>query len=289
MTITVHLQDESHTKTINNDGKPVLEYQEVYLMEDNTNSTVNIHQAGVNFTSTTGIECGSNYANYNAALARPMSLKKHQTRPPCQKWNVTVNYTTDCPVIDDPDPSHRRWLRSSSISAQQRYVFRDKNNKLIVDAAGSPFDGGIPVDVELTTITWKHNVDWASYDIGTQGKLSGSLNSDTFAGCDPYTLKLAYSFNEEHEGQYHYAAETYSITYDPLGWKPKPANAGLFYLNSGVRTRIKDAAGKDVGEPEPLTLAGAVVPVASRPSLCTFVTVEYHNTLSFSSIGLPLT
>lgn len=289
MTITINLIDESCDETINNDGKPVINFHEVWRMRDTNSGLVNINQARLNFQSNAGIQPGYVYSNFPYAYCKTVTPRKGKAKPPNQYWEVAVDYTTDCPLIDDPDPSHRRWVRSSSISSQQRYIFRDKNNQLIVDAAGSPFDGGIPVDVELTTLTWKHNTDWSVYDLGTQGKLSGCINSDTWAGCSPFTLKLAYTYEEQWEGKYHFASETFAITYDPLGWKPKPANAGLFYLKSGVRTRIKDAAGKDAQEPEPLTTAGAVVPVGSRPGSCTFITVDYYPTLAFDSLGLPLT
>jgi hypothetical protein len=292
MTVTAHLESEGHSATISNDGKPVLSYTENWLLQDTTSSSVNIHQARLNFTSATGITPGAQYGNYTYSLCRTVTPTKRPTRQPYQAWDVAVEYTTDCPLIDDPNPANRRWIREVTDSEQQRFIFRDRNNKLIVDAAGSPFDGGIPVNVRLKTWTWEHNVDASNYQLG-KDDISGTINSDYFMGREPGTMYLTYRAKENWEGQYHFFTEFYTIIYDPLGWKPKPANAGLFYLNQKngktTRTRIQ-VNGKDVVEPEPLSKDGyTVIPYDRRPQDCNFITVEYYESIPFNALNLPTT
>jgi len=293
MVITAHMEDEGHSSTIGSDGTPILTYTEMWVMTDNTGSLVNIHQARLNFKATTGITEGGVYANYPFAFCRTITPKKRATRPPNQAWDVQVEYTTDCPVIDDPDPSKRRWKRKVSDSDQQRFIVRDKNNRLIVDTAGTPFDGGVPVNVKLTSYNWEHNVDWSVYRLDSIKRYSGALNSDTFLGCEPYTLMMTYSAEEDWEGKYHFAHEFYTAIYDPLGWRPKPANAGLYQIVTDQifnkkRQRIQ-IDGKPATEPEPLDINGVLIPYAQRPQACIFVTVDYYNAIPFSSIGLPVT
>jgi hypothetical protein len=287
MAYTAAIREQTHTANIDSDGRPVLTYREGWLLKDDSSSWVGVQQARLNFTTATGITPGSVYSDYAFATCRSITPTRLQTRAPWQRWRIDVEFSTATSEKDEEDPSLRRWIRGVTTSTQTRHIFRDINDKLIVDAAGSPFDGGVPVDVVLTTYTWKHNVDWSVYDTDSVGLLSGCINSDSFLGKDPYTLKLTYAAEEQWEGKYHFAAETYTAIYDPYGWKPKPANAGLFYLDAGERIRIKDDKGRDVVEPEPLTLAGAVVPVANRPADCTFIEVDYYREIEFAALNLP--
>lgn len=294
MTYTASIREQTHTATIDNDGRPVLTYREAYLLRDDSVSWVGVHQARLNFTTATGITPGSVYSDYEFATCRSITPTRLQTRAPWQRWRIDVEFSTVTSEKDEEDPSLRRWIRGVTTSTQTRHIFRDINDKLIVDTAGSPFDGGIPVDVELTTYTWRHNVDWSVYDTDTVGLLSGSINSDTFLGKPPYTLKLTYAAEEQWEGKYHFAAETYTAIYDPYGHKPKPANAGLYYYTDANnpsqlpgRYRIKDSNGRDIVEPEPLDSSGSVIPVENRPDDCIFVEVDYYREIEFASLNLP--
>jgi len=295
MAISVEMLEESTSEYIASDGKPVIEITETYLMQDSTSSRVYINAARLSFHTATGIVPGAAHASTPIMRYRKVDPKRMPTRQPYQQWTVTCTATTDCPLIDDPNPANRRWKRSVTDSDQQRFIFRDRNDKLIVDAAGSPFDGGVPVNVKLITYKWQHNTDWSQYDLGRIGNISGTINSDTFLGKEPHTLMLTYAATEEFEGEYHFASEEFTIIYDPQGWRPKPANAGLYelysssiYSNATKRRRIK-VDGKDAVEPEPLTRAGAVIPYTQRPDACNFITVDYYREIAFSDLGLPTT
>ena len=293
MTVTAVIREQTHTATMNSDGAPVLTYREAYLLKDDSGSWVGVQKARLNFTTQTGIQIGSAYTDYIFAGCVSITPTRLQTRAPWQRWRVDVEYTTSAPKIDDQDPSKRRVIRDVSDTDQQRFIIRDRNNRSIVDTAGSTPDGGVPVNVKLTSYNFERNVDWASYNLNSIGEYSGRLNADTFLGKEPGSLLLAYRARENWEGgdKYHFATETFNMIYDPLGWRPKFANAGLYRIdrripNAPKRTRIT-IDGRPVIEPEPLTPDGQVVGFSRRPQDCIFVTVDYHEEIPFSQFNLP--
>ena len=291
MSFIAGILEQSHDASVTTDGIPVLTYAEQWRLKDNSGTWVGSHQARLNFTTATGIAPGAPYADYQFATCRRIRVKRQRTRVPFQAWTIDVEWSTETQKMDDPNPANRRWIREVSDSDQQRFIIRDRNNKLIVDTAGTPFDGGVPINVKLTTYNWEHNVDWSNYNLNSIGEYSGKINSDTFLGKPPGTLMLAYRAKENWEGIYHFATEFYTIIYDPQGWKPKPANAGLYYIDDTVnpkkRTRIK-VDGKDAIEPEPLDKNGAMIDYTRRPQDCIFVEVDYYNPIPFSSLNLPV-
>ena len=292
MAYSYGLESQSHAASVSSDGKPVLAYRERWLWRDDNGSFVGCHATRLNFQTTKGIIPGAAYADNPFATCRSINVTKHATKAPHQAWDIDVEWTTENALVDDENPANRRWVREVSDSEQQRFVVRDRNDRLIVDTAGTPFDGGVPVNVRLTTYNWEHNVDWSVYNLNTIGELSGKLNSDTFLGKEPYTLLLTYRAKEQWEGKYHFAAETYTIIYDPLGWRPKPANAGLYELdrtkNPPQRKRIT-IKGKEATEPEPLDINGKLIPYDGRPQDCIFITVDYYEPIQFGNLGLPTT
>jgi hypothetical protein len=160
---------------------------------------------------------------------------------------------------------------------------------MILDAAGSPFDGGVPVTEWLGNISWKRDEVHTSTSMSQAVALSGKINSDVFMGCAIGTLILKVTGEEKWEGTYHFWTFTYEMTYDKAGHDPRPLNAGLWKKVSGNRVRITEYDGTDSAQPQPLTTGGDVIPVASRPGSCNFITVEHHNTLAFATLGLPTT
>lgn len=299
MTYTYNLEEDVHDAYTDSDGKPVLTWDRRYLLESDSATFTGTYAARLGFQQVSNIIPGVGFIDYAQATCKHVKVSSLETKAPNQKWRVEVNWSTETRLIDDPNPANRRYTRKVTTSEQQRFVFRDQNDELIVDAAGSPFDGGVPVNVRLATITWEHNVDFSNYDLGRTTQLSGCLNLDNFLGCDPKTLMIDVVGEEQWEGIYHFVHETITITYDPLGWQPKPANAGLFYLDpletdpDKKRKRIK-INGQDAVEPEPLygddagSLIGTVVPEQNRPDDCNFIEVDYYRTIPFAALNLPL-
>ena len=173
-------------------------------------------------------------------------------------------------------------------------MVQDRNGEMILNAAGQPFDGGVPVAVRMGVATATRNITAAGYNKNTVLATSGKLNSVAYLGAAIGTLQVDITAEEKYEGSYHFWAETYTFAYDPEGWQPKPMNAGFFYRDAyDVLTRIRNEDLGDtadptapVQEPEPLTTLGGLLPIADRPSLCNFITVDAYDSTAFAAFGL---
>lgn len=227
-----------------------------------------------------------------------ISMGPTPTRPPHTRRIITVSWSTKAPfpnaVSTDPTLLRTEWEIGTVV--QTRYIVRDRNGQMIVNAAGSPYDGGIPVDVRLGVATATRNIGGVGYDKSASVALSGKLNSTTFLGGAALTVQTDMKAKEYYEGAYHFWAETYTFTYDPLGWQPKPMNAGFFQRESVGSNVLKKILNGDLGdtdnpddpvqEPEPLDANGILVPPASRPSGCTFITVDAYASYDPNTLNL---
>lgn len=279
---------ETLSATLTSEGKLIKRYKSRFL-------------AGADFALTRdqvcamiGVVPGAPHWEWPWATCRDVSCERIMSREPCYWWYVDVEHSTDAPRPQgdggtDAAPELRRCLRKTGTSQQQRAILRDRNGDLIVDAAGSPYNGGVPVTAFLGTITWTRDELHNSLSMAQAKLLSGHLNETTFMGCEPETLMMEVVGEEKWEGDYHFWTFTYTATYDPLGWQPRPLNAGLYQKVAGKRERIMEDDDTPTQEPQPLTLAGAVVPLASRPGACNFVEVDHYYSYDFAELGLPIT
>lgn len=295
MATWIGLVEFSGKAEVQADGRCVRTYMRKYLVR--TDSPVWLNEKQV--AQLVGINRGSPLADTDQnAICKSAEITPGPvpTRVPFLAYYATYEFATNAPLPkeDDDDPVSTRTVWSIAPQIQSRYVIRDRNDELIVNTAGQPFDGGIPVDVRLGSVTARRFVDAAGYNKSAVLGNSGKLNSTTFLGAEPGTLQVDISASEKYEGKYHFWEETYTFSYDPQGWQPKPISAGFFQKIDGQLVRITegdlddeaaDPTGK-VQEPEPLTVTGALVPVASRPSGCYFVEVDYFDTMDFNLFNL---
>lgn len=227
-----------------------------------------------------------------------ISMGPVRTRPPHTRRVITVTWSTKAPfpnhVSTDPTLLRTEWEIESVV--QTRYVVRDRNGKMILNAAGQPFDGGIPVDVRLGVATARRNIGGVGYDKSASLAISGKLNSTSFLGGAALTVQTDLKAKEFYEGAYHFWAETYTFTYDPQGWQPRVMNAGFCQRESAGSSVLKKILYGDLGdtdnpesqvqEPEPLTVDGLLVPPASRPAGCNFITVDAYGTYDPNILNL---
>jgi hypothetical protein len=294
----IGLLDFSADSEVQSDGRLVRRYMRQYLVR--TDSPTFVTEAAV--ADAVGIKRGSPIGEDTNAICNSVKIGPGPvpTRPPFLAFTATYTFATNAPMppeveADSDDPVDMRTQWSVSPQIQTRYVIRDRNDELIVNAAGSPYDGGIPVDVRLGSVTARRRVDAAGYSMAGVLANSGKLNSAPYLGGEPGTVQVDISATEKYEGSYHFWEEVFTFSYDPQGWQPKPANAGFFHIVDGEPQRIFNSDLGELGddeedamvqEPEPLDENGAIVPVASRPSGCTFIEVDYFDTMDFSSFDL---
>ncbi len=277
---------ETLAMSVSSEGKLVKKYNSRFLV--GTDMDLTRDQVGAMI----GILPGAPHWEWPWATCRDIKIDRMMSRLPCSWWHADYEHSTDAPVpADNSDtaPDLRRVLRTTGTSQQGRNTLFDRLDVLITDAAGSPFDGGVPVTAYLPTITWKRDEPHTSLSQAYTALYSGHLNSLTFMSCDPETLLLEVTSEEKWEGDYHFWTHTYTMTYDPLGWQPKPLNAGLYEKYASGRRRIKESDGTETQEPQPLTPGGKVIPEAARPAACNFVDVDYYPTFAFGTLGLPTT
>lgn len=246
-----------------------------------------------------GIVPGSPYPNDANATCHAVSIGPGPapTRPPHLAYIVKVKWSTRAPVPNNTttDPTTKRTVWSLKPTIQTRYIVKDRNNVMILNSAGQPFDGGIPVAVRLATAVAKKNRTAVGYNQNTVLAHSGKLNSTTFLGAAPKTIQVDIEAEEIYEGGFHYWSEVYTFAYDPLGWQPKPMDAGFFQRSSAGSATLRRIKNSDletgvntdpVQEPEPLLENGLMVPVASRPGSCRFIEVDAYELFDMNSFGL---
>lgn len=290
MAFTFELVADKCRTSVNSDGRLVKSYTRQYLCKSTTELTLDQVGEGV------GILPGAPHPNRTDATCHDIDISRRPTKEPHCAWDAIYTYGTDSVVPEndsDTDPLQRRVKRRTAHVEQQKFIIKDRNDVLITDTAGSPFDGGVPVIDFLGTMTFERDEAHSATSMSQAAILTGKINSDVFMGCAVGTLMLKVTGEEKWEGTYHYWTFVYEMTYDKDGWQPKPANAGLYQVvlegADLVRERILESDGRPTQEPQPLTVGGGVVAFADRPDDCNFITVDHYITLDFSSLGLPTT
>lgn len=291
MSVDIGLKSASAKSTIGQDGRISKSYKHVYLYK----TTAGTRPTFADISADLGIAPGSPYADDTNATAGDAEIEHLMTRPPHCAAEVTVTWATNNPVpnADDTDPSTVRTLWSIQTMVRQEYITEDKNGDLILNSAGTPYDGGIPVDSRIGQATAKLKIPDASFDKTIVMAHSGKVNSATFLGAAPGTLQLDVQADEEYQGAFHWWNVTYTFVYFPLGAQPRVADAGFMQLGTAgfpIPITIGDLAtpptsdATKVPEPEPLDGSGAVVPYADRPGSCHINTIVYYDTLAFATL-----
>lgn len=306
MTVWINPIAEESGSEVQADGRIINTYSRTYQYK--TDSMTRPTESDI--YADIGIDPGSMYDNDSLATANKASIGPGpaMTIPPHLCYHVKFGWATNAPIPNEvsSDPTTRRTLWSIKPNIQSTYIIRDRNGKLIVNAAGQPFDGGIPVDVRFGTAIAKRNVDASGYNKSTVMANSGKLNDDTYLGGAAGTVQVDIEAEEHFEGAAHFWSETYTFNYNPNGWQPKPANVG-FYWKVPFTGKIEpitiadlESSSSDptkVQEPEPLYDAaaeladpthvkGTVVPYSDRPDGCSFVEVDYFEEIDFDAFGL---
>ncbi len=295
----IGLLDASGTSEVQQDGRCVSRYMRKYLLVG-TGEYVFASEPTV--AAIVGITRGAPLSDDPNAICYSAQVEigeKTRLGAGVQVRHVTYMFSTDAalPEEDDDDPTTRRTIWSISPTIQSTYLIRDRNGDVILDSAAQPFDGGVPADVRLGTVTATRNLDAAGYDRAAVLANSGKLNSVTWEGGEPGTVQVDISAQEVYQGAFHFWAETYTFNYNPLGWQPQPLNAGFYartaadgiplrILNSDIGDTVIATKDDECPEPQPLDADGVIVPYNQRPANCTFQTVDYFAEMDFADFNL---
>ncbi|TXI90407.1 MAG: hypothetical protein E6Q40_00930 [Cupriavidus sp.] len=279
-------------RTVGTDGKVRVSYTLKYIFKSESATELTV----LDVYNLLGITEGSLFADDPTCSLGEIDIDRTASKPPQQAWLVELTYSNEAPVPENasPDPTQRRIKMDKGYRELTRNIIKDKNGKAILNAAGDPYQSGVPV----TTYPETFNYQWAR---NTPSKgFHQTINLNKFNGCDPFTLMCLVKSSLEYEGSYRFWNESIEMIYDPLGWKPRPLNAGIRQRKAGLTKLIDilDAFQQPVTEPQPLYdaasedadsshIEGTEVPVSDRPNGCTYVTVEYFDIKDFAKIGVP--
>ncbi len=278
--------------TMSSDGRLQANYTLKYLAKSSSYTELTV----LDVKQALGLTPGSLFADDPTCSLGDIDVDRAPSIPPYCYWEVNLGYSSGSPVpeSDSPDPTQRRIKMDKGYRELGRNIIRDMNGKLIVNSTGDPYAAGIPVTDYPETFVYQ----WAR-NIPTKG-FHKTINLNKFNGCDPFTLICLIKSGLAYEGAYRFWEETIEMHYDPLGWKPRPLNAGLKQRKAGLTKMIDilDANMQPVTEPQPLYddqsetddsshISGTEVPRSDRPNGCKFITVENFKITNFAKIGVP--
>ena len=227
-----------------------------------------------------------------ASLCVSVDAKPKNGEP--EVWSVSCKYTNDLPddTIDDDDPTSIRKKSSWSFEEHIRAVGQDRDDNPIINTAGDRYDEPLEVVDSLPTLTITKNKN--SFNAQTAFDYNNSVNSDTFRGAEPGTLRVRITATEEWKGDSAYWATTYVFKYNPNGWQPTILESGMYQkvLSSRVPCYIKGETPHDsepVTHPVPLDADGAQIDpttFSNTPSPIVYTQWDVLPELPYSTLGV---
>jgi hypothetical protein len=209
-------------------------------------------------------------------------------------WIVSCKYTNDLPddTIDDDDPTAVRPKESWGAADFSRYVSQDRDDKPILNTAGDRYDEPIEIIDTFPTLSISKNKN--SFSVTQAFDYNNSVNSDTFKGAAPGTLRVLITANEEWKGDAAFWAMSYTFTYNPNGWQPTLLESGLYQkvASDRVPCTVKGIAAHDaepVTSPVPLDADGEQINPANltnTPSPVVHTTWDVLPELPYSALGV---
>ena len=208
-------------------------------------------------------------------------------------WAISCKYTNDLPddTIDDEDPLAIRAKSSWSFEDISRFVGQDRDGNPILNAAGDRYEEPIEVVDSFPTLTVTKNR--SSFSAATAFAYNNSVNSDTYRGAEPGTLRVRITANEEWKNDSPYWPTNYVFRYNPHGWQPTILEAGLYQkvLSSRVPCFIKGEThdSEPVEHPVPLDIDGLQIDpttLTNTPSPVIYTTWNVIPELPYLSLGV---
>jgi len=213
-------------------------------------------------------------------------------------WHLTYtfdNATKDYYSSDDGDPTAAEIALDWGVETTTRAVTKDRDDAPILNAAGDPFE---PLEVEDNQMVLTIERPEASFDVTVAGAYNNAINSDTFYGAEPKTLRVRITAKRAFRNQISYFNVRYEFKYRPQGWQPKLLQQGLRQLiddpdNPGEKLKVPCFVAADGGvytsdpvtSPVPLDADGLQVPVADLPAAAVYTEVNVFDELDFNALG----
>lgn len=202
-------------------------------------------------------------------------------------WLVTLNYSTEQDEeneesenpTDDPPQVSITTVKGTKI------IEKDITGKAILNSLG--FSPQNPLEIRQSTSVLRviRNEDV----LPERNEWLDKINSEPFAGGDPGTVicSLLDAERAYRNGTYYYKV-TYEFEDDPDGWQPSLLNQSLYVKDGGNLVRAKDADGRDLAEPVPITEAGVQIDADDLPDSAVFLDFEGYEEVDFNELELPV-
>lgn len=223
---------------------------------------------------------------------RPVGSEEYKRK----LWQVTCGYSVTKRPQDFVHPLDRPWEIDYDGESYQTIAEFDKFGTGAMNSAGQYFDPPLQVDNTRGVLTITRNEPFFDGDLVRT--YQESINSDTFLGGPPYTVKCkrikakrVFENFQISEGVEPLVVEYWPTTYEFHYWYKTwwlfPLDQGRYELDSGGTSlvSIKDSDDTAVVDPVPLDGAGHQVPPASLPGGAVFMTYRYYRELPFGPLG----
>lgn len=230
----------------------------------------------------------------NSSLATRIATQQDDENPLI--WEVTVDYGSPSTDQDqsgatEPNPVLRPAVLAWSFQKFQRAVWKDKDNKGILNSAKEFFDPPPEMDDSRPILTITRNQ--LTYNTAIAIDYQDAVNSDSFLGFAAGKVKVAgISAQSQVEGRYVFWSVTYEFEFRREGWK-------LSILDQGRNKRVganltpilqKDASGNaiNVAVSDPVPLDGSGGELSNpTPSTAKFLDFDVYKTMPFAALHLP--
>lgn len=201
---------------------------------------------------------------------------------PWAGWTVTATYTTEREITENPlsEPAVITW----NSEQYQKPVTIDKDEKLIVNSAGDPFDPPAMMDDARVSVTVTKNVasvpSWVFEYHNAINSASFTIDGRTIAARTAKVQSLSIG-ERQFRNDVQFRVLTYSMTFRYEGWPLVLLDAGMRKISGATRVPIANADA-------PVPLDGLGAPIAD-PTFdnAVYGTFYVYREVSFSS--LPLT
>jgi hypothetical protein len=182
------------------------------------------------------------------------------------QWEVTVEYGPYQPLDRPQNPLDEQPTIAFSWAQFERPCDFDVGGLAILNSAGDSYDPPVMVDDPRPILQLVRNE--ASFDPALVHQYRNKVNSTSFFGADPGTVKVANitGHRVKHPDLGYYWEVSYEFANNDT-WHVFVLEQGMRQLVPGTSTKktILDTAGTKVTSPWPLAANGTALPVGSTP------------------------
>lgn len=209
-------------------------------------------------------------------------------------WEVSAEY--GAPQANQDQQNQNPLLRPAVITwgfnKFQRPVWRDVNNKAILNSVGFYFDPAIEIDDSRPILTITRNEP--VFNPGLAIQYQNAINSDNFFGASPGQCKVAgISAQSQTENNYFFWQISYEFEFRRDLWQLQILNQGRYRkwktgdppAEEGYAQPI-EVKGVHVSDPVPIDTSGQ--PIANpTPDNAYFKPFDVYQSLAFTPLALP--